>query len=265
MAGTVAVLGGLWVLVALVLVLHFVLYFQVPLSAALKWGTGDALLWVLLLVVCARWQQARSAAANPRTQLALLFGVAICCGLLLHPLLSTLLFWAIDDAISRPFWEDVAHLALKRLPQGLLGGLIIAMVARWAGSATEPPATAQTTAAAPWPGPLHVDLQEGQRTHRVTLATLDWIEAAGNYVELHQADGSQVIRSTLSALVAELEPHGFLRISRKHLINLHKVEQFVSKSRGARVLLKSGVELPVSRSAVAAVRQALGDGGSNPS
>lgn len=173
------------------------------------------------------------------------------------------MFWAIDDAISRPFWEDVSHLALKRLPQGLLGGLIIAMAARWTGSAHTQPVTAQSASAASGQRPPYVDLQEGQRTHRITLATLEWIEAAGNYVELHRADGSQVVRATLTALAAELEPHGFLRINRKYLINTNQVEQFVSKSRGARIRLKSGIELPVSRSAVAAVRQALSEAGSD--
>jgi two-component system LytT family response regulator len=81
------------------------------------------------------------------------------------------------------------------------------------------------------------------------VADLDWLEASGNYVKLHTARGSHLIRETLSGLESRLDPNLFVRIHRSTIVNLDRVKEMQPWfSVDYLVILHSGVKLKLSRS-----------------
>ncbi|MEW5685752.1 MAG: LytTR family DNA-binding domain-containing protein [Pseudomonadota bacterium] len=106
-------------------------------------------------------------------------------------------------------------------------------------------------AASPGPdaaGPEALEVRDGARRHFVNLAEVDWIEAAGNYVELHRASGPVLHRSSLADLERQLQGAGFVRIHRSRLVRRGAVSQVESRPSGDfMVRLAGGVELAGSR------------------
>ena len=81
----------------------------------------------------------------------------------------------------------------------------------------------------------------------VKVAELDWLEASGNYVRLHTARGSHLIRETLSNLESRLDPHQFVRIHRSTIVNLDRVKELQPHFNEQLVILVDGTELKMSR------------------
>ena len=78
---------------------------------------------------------------------------------------------------------------------------------------------------------------------------IDWVEAAGVYVELHSARKAYLHRASLSEVEAQLGPSRFVRIHRSTLVNLDRVQELAPRSHGEfTVLLTDGTELKLSRS-----------------
>ena len=59
---------------------------------------------------------------------------------------------------------------------------------------------------------------------RVDVDAIEWIEAARDYVLLHTASRSHIIRSTMSALERQLDPDRMLRVSRSAFVQRSHVE-----------------------------------------
>jgi DNA-binding LytR/AlgR family response regulator len=57
----------------------------------------------------------------------------------------------------------------------------------------------------------------------VRVAEIDWVEALGNYVSLHVARRSHLLRETVSAMEQRLSAHGFVRIHRSTIVNVQRV------------------------------------------
>lgn len=72
-----------------------------------------------------------------------------------------------------------------------------------------------------------------------------YLEADQNYTIIHYRDGSQATHGySLKVFEEKLTPTcNFRRIHRKYLVN----DNFVKRKLYSSVLMKSGVELPVSR------------------
>ncbi|PCC73872.1 two component transcriptional regulator, LytTR family [Nannocystis exedens] len=88
----------------------------------------------------------------------------------------------------------------------------------------------------------------GKRTIFVATASIDWLAASANYVELHVGPEVHLLRTTLSALEAQLDPRVFVRIHRSYAVRLDAVKELRSVGAGEyRLLLTGGVELPVSQ------------------
>lgn len=86
-------------------------------------------------------------------------------------------------------------------------------------------------------------------TRLVSLADVEWIEACGNYVRLHGADGRPLARETIRRLVDRLDPSRFARIHRSAIVNLSRVKLIKPVAAGdAVVVLHSGTRLRLSRS-----------------
>ena len=76
-----------------------------------------------------------------------------------------------------------------------------------------------------------------------------WIQAEENYVRLHTADQSHLLRETIGKIESRLDPRSFLRIHRSSIVNLQYVKEVKNEADGdANVLLLSGEKIPMSRS-----------------
>jgi uncharacterized protein YggT (Ycf19 family) len=81
----------------------------------------------------------------------------------------------------------------------------------------------------------------------IPLPQIDWIQASGDYVEVHAGTDSVLLDESLTSLDARLPPD-FARIHRQHIIRLDRIREVRSAGRGdATVILASGAVLRLSR------------------
>lgn len=109
-------------------------------------------------------------------------------------------------------------------------------------------AEARTAARASPTPPARLMVMTGSRRTPVDLAEVEWFASAGNYVVVHWSDREGLVRETLRALEARLDPAVFARSHRSTIVNLARVRDAQSLSDGSwRLTLHSGAELVASR------------------
>jgi two-component system LytT family response regulator len=74
--------------------------------------------------------------------------------------------------------------------------------------------------------------EKGQRFYFLDAETVDYIVADGNYVIIHCAGERYISRNTVKHLTTTLRRHGFVRIERSLLLNLHRVEFVERQGQG---------------------------------
>ena len=80
------------------------------------------------------------------------------------------------------------------------------------------------------------------------LESVDWIAAAGNYVELHIDGKRHLHRSPLSQFARRLDPQRFVRIHRSTVVNVERVRSMQATPQGDfKLQLDTGDELRLSR------------------
>ncbi|HEY3039112.1 MAG TPA: response regulator [Pyrinomonadaceae bacterium] len=92
------------------------------------------------------------------------------------------------------------------------------------------------------------------------VSEIDWIEAAGNYVQLWIGARNYFLRESLQLLEERVRKHGFIRAHRRALVRLDGVRELTRTRAGALVaVLGCGIRIPISRRRsarfAAAVRQ----------
>jgi DNA-binding LytR/AlgR family response regulator len=89
----------------------------------------------------------------------------------------------------------------------------------------------------------------------VNVDEIDWVESERDYVHLHVADRSYMLRETLGGVQERLDPERFVRIRRSALVRIDRVSAIKRVGYGnVRVQLTSGVQLRVGRTHLAKVR-----------
>jgi len=102
-------------------------------------------------------------------------------------------------------------------------------------------------------------VKEGDESLLVRLREVAWIEAAGNYVQLHVGTHRPMLLHSMAALERRLDPGRFFRASRSALVHLDHVEGFDTGVRGELIArLKGGGTLPFSRRQSSAFRKLRG-------
>jgi two-component system, LytTR family, response regulator len=77
---------------------------------------------------------------------------------------------------------------------------------------------------------------------------INWIEADDKYVHLHTAKASRMVRQTLSAMEAQLDPKKFQRIHRSAIVNVERIKELEPTFNGEHVVhLEDGTKLTLSR------------------
>lgn len=82
----------------------------------------------------------------------------------------------------------------------------------------------------------------------VDVADIDWIEADGDYLNLHVGDKTHLLRSTMALLEQQLDPREFVRIHRSTMVRLKWIKELQPYLRGEYiVILQNGTRLKLSR------------------
>jgi len=90
----------------------------------------------------------------------------------------------------------------------------------------------------------------------VAASDVEWLEAQGNYVNLHARGRAYPLRSTMSAIEQLLDPAKFVRVHRSYIVNLDHLAEIEPLDTGdARLKLRDGSAVPCSRTFRAALRE----------
>jgi two-component system, LytTR family, response regulator len=105
-----------------------------------------------------------------------------------------------------------------------------------------------------------VSVKVGGRIVLVDLRTVDWIEAADNYLRLHCGSREYVLRETMAALERQLDPDCFVRIHRSMIVRIDRIREFHPATHGDMdVILRDGTRLTLSRTWRGRARHLLGE------
>jgi two-component system LytT family response regulator len=165
---------------------------------------------------------------------------------LLKPVDETRLAAALDRV--RAHWQQRQALAQREQLMALLADLTgkgeispDALAQSGTPDAQTPPATRRYATMLP--------IRSGRETLRLDVATIDWIDAAGDYMCLHAAGHTHVLRATMKELEEMLDPLVFQRVHRSTIVNLARVRSLRPHLNGECFLkLQSGQEIKLSRS-----------------
>lgn len=186
-----------------------------PWSGSLTWSAIAVVPWFALF----EWsKEPRSAATASRPAILAALVVAI-AGVSIG--LEYLIDFCAGDIADR-----FGLLVMRRLPAVGASLMLILLTRKIAmGRSTNPPA---------------VDLTFIARS-------IDWVEAADNYVELHLGGRILMRRMTMAEAERSLGRQGFVRIHRRFLVNRRRIEAVLGTNGDRRVRI-AGTELPVGRS-----------------
>ena len=92
-------------------------------------------------------------------------------------------------------------------------------------------------------------IKDGSEVTRVDVDSIQWIDAAGDYMCVHATDGTHIMRKTMKELETDLNPKKFARVHRSAIVNIKFVKKLVSHISGEyHLILENDTELKVSRS-----------------
>ena len=97
--------------------------------------------------------------------------------------------------------------------------------------------------------PEVLPIRLGRETVRLPVASIDWVDAAGDYMCVHAEGRTHVVRATMKQFEERLDPADFQRIHRSTIVNLRRIRKLKPHTNGEYFLtLDGGHELKLSRS-----------------
>lgn len=91
-------------------------------------------------------------------------------------------------------------------------------------------------------------VQENGRARFVAARDISWVEADGNYVQLHCGAKTYTLRGTLDSMRDKLDPKSFVRINRSSMVKLDAIREMQRWFHGEyKVILQDATELRWSR------------------
>lgn len=82
----------------------------------------------------------------------------------------------------------------------------------------------------------------------IAAVDVEWLKAAGNYVNLHVRGRDYPLRTTMAAIEGQLDPARFVRVHRSYMVNLDCVGEIEPLDTGdARIAMRDGTTIPCSR------------------
>lgn len=162
------------------------------------------------------------------------------------------------DYLLKPVEEARLHQALYRIRQQALARQAARhrdQLLNLLGSVTGHPDLTLAQALADGAGlsgpqrPVRLAIRDGGRTVLVEERQIDWIDAAGDYMCIHAAGATHILRGTLRDLEEKLSSARFARIHRSTIVNVERVRELRPHINGEYFLtLDGGHEVKLSRS-----------------
>lgn len=189
----------------------------------------------------------------------------------LHVVLFALVYWPVYNGDGRVPTRRamVEHMAVRNFDTNALLYILVVCCALWLEIRTRrAAASASPKLAQPEPElrpePASVRVRSRGRLQIFQPAEIDWVAAAGDYVELHVGGDVHLADGSLAALERILPAGEFARIHRAVLVRVDRVAEVRGLGRGDALLrLTTGAELRLSRRYrpnLAALLQSSGDG-----
>ncbi len=94
--------------------------------------------------------------------------------------------------------------------------------------------------------PEQIAVELGGVTRFVAIADIAYVEAQGDYARLHTDEGSHLVRIPVSTLEERWAARGFVRIHRRHLVALARIDE-LRLDAGTTSVRVGSAELQVSR------------------
>lgn len=93
-----------------------------------------------------------------------------------------------------------------------------------------------------------IPVKSSRGTTLVLTEEIDWINAAGHYLEIHAGRETHLIRERLSQIEQKLDPETFVRVHRSIIVNLDRIKSLHPLFNGDHlIILQNGQELNLSR------------------
>lgn len=98
--------------------------------------------------------------------------------------------------------------------------------------------------------PDAISIKDSGEITRVHVSTIDWVDAAGDYMCIHTNDGqTHILRRTMKELEQELDPRIFVRVHRSAIVNVKTIAKLQMLANGEhQLMLTNGQSVKVSRS-----------------
>ncbi len=107
-----------------------------------------------------------------------------------------------------------------------------------------------------YPGRIFVRI--GKKILSVQVSDILWIEADGDYTQLHTNSGNHLCNLSLNALENRLDPSLFLRVHRSYIIANTSIEHLAGDGEGGFVaMLKDKSRVKVSRTYASKIRRCI--------
>ncbi|MBT8403516.1 MAG: LytTR family DNA-binding domain-containing protein [Gemmatimonadetes bacterium] len=152
------------------------------------------------------------------------------------------------DYLLKPFTEDRFRASVERVRERLERegpGAERERVRRWLAGGGAPSG--------------RIVVRSGSRIRFVEVAAVLRIEAEGNYVRLHTAEGDHLVRGSLRSFASRLSPAGFVRVHNSHVVNWARVQELERWGHGEyRITLEGGDAVVSSRTYASDIQQLLG-------
>jgi two-component system, LytTR family, response regulator len=103
-----------------------------------------------------------------------------------------------------------------------------------------------------------VAVEADEKIVLLKVEDIRWMQSSGNYIRLHVAKASYLIRESMKTLQVLLDPNHFLRVHRNAIVNLDHVEEFHLPITGNMfVKLDDGLCLPLRKASRLLLRKLL--------
>ena len=167
--------------------------------------------------------------------------------------LRKLAYWSQGrDYDFGAWWRELPYEYVKDVRAYFMVLLVVGfyqlLLMRWQGEATLLGEPDQGPAVEPVEQPERFLVRKLGKDFLLPAAEIEWIQAWGNYVNLHVRGHDYPLRSTMAAIERRLDATCFVRVHRSYIVNLAFVKSIVPLESGdARAMLTTGGEVPVSR------------------
>ena len=233
------------------------------------WEASSALVWLLVLIPAivwyTRWRPLHWENWRARLGEYLIASILVC---LVHVAamvaLRVLAYRAQGMAYDFGPWPR--ELAYEYLKDARSFATIVVVVEgyrfllrRWQGEASLLAEPDEGLPLEPVDQPERFLVRKLGREFLVAANDIEWLQAAGNYVNLRVRGHDYPLRSTIAGIESRLDPRRFTRIHRSYIVSLDQVASIEPLDTGdARVHMKDGSALPCSRRHRQDLRQRTG-------